>query len=140
MFYQELGLVLRDTLCDDCYAGDLRVLQRLHGAVERGAKGREVDECVRLRVSLHGRVQLLVAGQEDLLEPPVELLLVVVSEGIHHGCDGGRVSGAHVVVVQHALHCLRLHAPYDGLCALGEELLSGGVGSREAVLPISACG
>mmetsp|Transcript_58068 Transcript_58068/g.136080 ORF Transcript_58068/g.136080 Transcript_58068/m.136080 type:complete len:255 (+) Transcript_58068:1687-2451(+) len=55
-----------------------------------------------------------VDRKQDLLGAPVELHVVVAAEREDHGANGRRLSFAHEVKVEHALHRPVLHAVNDG--------------------------
>lgn len=51
---------------------------------------------------------------QNFLVSPVELELMISSEGVHHGSYWWLRPLAHEVKVQHGLYSARLHAPHDG--------------------------
>ena len=79
------------------------MLQALEGTRVDGSRAGKVDDDIDIRVLGHGLLQAGVDGEEGLLGTPVELLDVVATEGVDHHGDGGGLTTARVVEVEHTL-------------------------------------
>jgi hypothetical protein len=87
---------------------DLRELQALQRAGVDATRAGKVDDNIDIRVLRHSLLQAGVNGEKSLFRSPVELLDVVATEGVNHGGNGGGLTAAGVVKVQHSLDSTRL--------------------------------
>lgn len=108
------SMALRDTLSDESNGLDLLVLQALQSTRVNGSRAGEVDDDVDVRVLRDGLLQAGVDGEESLLGTPVEFLDVVATEGVDHSSDGGGLTTAGVVEVQHTLDSTGLETVDEG--------------------------
>jgi hypothetical protein len=81
-----------------------RELQRIHSGVIHAPKAGEINQHSYIRVPPSCLLSTGVYWYECLTSAPVELNVVVATEGEHHGCHAGLSALAHVVKVKHALH------------------------------------
>lgn len=94
---------LGNTLCNDGNGLDLRELHQFHGGAVDTSGGSKVDHDIDVGVLGNGLVDLLVDGQQSLAGAPVHLADELATKGVDDAGDGGRLSLADEVKVQHAL-------------------------------------
>jgi hypothetical protein len=109
---------------------DLRVLESIESRRVDGSLRREVDEDVGVGVLLGGLGEGGVDGEEGLLCAPVELLDVVSAEGVDHRSDGGSLSAAREVEVEHALDGSGLETEDEGSGGFVEGSVRRSTGGR----------
>jgi hypothetical protein len=107
------GMSLGHTLGDESETLDLREAKHIQGRGVDRAGGGKIDDTVDLGVLLHGFLDRGVDGKESLFGAPVEFLDVVAAEGIDHRRDGGVLTPAAVVEVEHALDSTRLETIHE---------------------------
>lgn len=113
--------ILRNAFSDDGNGADLRVSHSLHRALIGGTERGKIDHDVGSGMLLHGVVHRFVNGDKHLTVTPIEFLLVVSSERVHHGSYGRFFASAYKVEIQHRLDGTRLHAPHDRFGLGGEQ-------------------
>jgi hypothetical protein len=109
---------------------DLRVLESIESRRVDGSLRREVDEDVGVGVLFGGLGEGGVDGEEGLLCAPVELLDVVSAEGVDHRSDGGSLSAAREVEVEHALDGSGLETEDEGSGGFVEGSVRRSTGGR----------
>ena len=107
------GMSFGHTLGDESKALDLREPEDIQCRGIDRARGRKVDYAVDLRMLFHSFLDRGIDGKESLFGAPVELLDVVATEGIDHRRDGGVLTTATVVEVEHALDSTRLETIHE---------------------------
>ena len=108
------GMALRDTLSDQSKSLDLGELEALKRARVHTARAGEVDNNINIGVLGDSLLEGRVDGKEGHLSSPVELLDVVSTEGVDHGGDGGSLTTAGVVEVEHSLDGTGLETVHEG--------------------------
>src|ERR1700712_696749 len=110
-----------DTLCNNSNGLDLREFHQFHsGAVDTSGRSK-VDDDIDFGVLGGGLVDLLVNGQQSLAGAPVHLADELDTECVDDAGDGGSLSLADEVKVQHALDGSGLQAVDEASSLVTEE-------------------